>query len=77
MTRKTLLLASKANLTAGSDAQAAFRNAEVVHAMGMLDALVERWSQHHREGLGLQAEASDRAGAILAFTKFFRMFLQT
>ena len=77
MTRKTLLLASKANLTAGGDAQAAFRNAEVVHAMGMLGALVERWSRHHRAGVGLQARASDRAGAILAFTKFFRMFLQT
>ncbi len=77
MTRKTLLEASKANLTAGSGAQAAFRNVEVVHAMGMLEALVERWSRHHRAGIRLQARASDRAGAILASTKFFRMFLQT
>ncbi len=77
MTRKTLLAASKANMTAGNSAGAAFRNIEVVHAMGMLEAMVGRWSQHHREVLGLQAEASDRAGAIIAFTKFFRMFLQT
>ena len=76
MTRKTLLEASKANIAAANNAQAAFRNAEVVQAMGMLEALVERWGKHHREVLGLQARASDRAGAIIAFTKFFRMFLQ-
>jgi ATP-binding cassette, subfamily C, bacterial len=77
MTRKTLLAASKANMTAGNSAGAAFRNIEVVHAMGMLEAMVGRWGQHHRDVLGLQAQASDRAGAIIAFTKFFRMFLQT
>ena len=76
MTRKTLLEASKANIAAANNAQAAFRNAEVVQAMGMLEALVERWGKHHREVLGFQARASDRAGAIIAFTKFFRMFLQ-
>jgi ATP-binding cassette subfamily C protein len=77
MTRKKLLEASKASMTAANDAQAAFRNTEVVHAMGMLEALVERWSKHHREVLRLQARASDRAGAIIASTKFFRVFLQT
>ena len=77
MTRKTLLAASKANMTAGNSAGAAFRNIEVVHAMGMLEAMVGRWDKHHREVLGLQAQASDRAGAIVASTKFFRMFLQT
>ena len=77
MTRKKLLEASKASMTAANNAQAAFRNTEVVHAMGMLEALVERWSKHHREVLQLQARASDRAGAIIASTKFFRMFLQT
>jgi len=77
MTRKTLLAASKANMTAGNSAGAAFRNIEVVHAMGMLEAMVGRWDRHHREVLGLQAQASDRAGAIIASTKFFRMFLQT
>jgi ATP-binding cassette, subfamily C, bacterial len=76
MTRKTLLEASKANIAAANNAQAAFRNAEVVQAMGMLEALVERWGKHHREVLWFQARASDRAGAIIAFTKFFRMFLQ-
>jgi len=77
MTRKILLAASKAGMAAGQHSQATFRNAEVVHAMGMLDALIGRWSQHHDDVLALQAKASDRAGAIIAFTKFFRMSLQT
>jgi ATP-binding cassette, subfamily C, bacterial len=76
-TRGTLLAASKSNMMAGQSAQATFRNNEVVQAMGMLDALVDRWGLHHATVLALQAKASDRAGAIVAFTKFFRMFLQT
>jgi ATP-binding cassette subfamily C protein len=76
-TRKTLLAASKASMAAGQNAQATFRNSEVVHAMGMLESLIGRWNVHHAEMLGLQAKASDRAGAVVAFTKFFRMFLQT
>jgi ATP-binding cassette subfamily C protein len=76
-TRSMLLAASKANMAAGQSAQSTFRNAEAVQAMGMLDALVGCWSRHHGEALALQAKASDRAATIIAFTKFFRMFLQT
>lgn len=77
VTRNTLLAASKASMTAGQSAQSTFRNTEVVQAMGMIDALIGRWGRHHSEVLALQARASDRAGAIVAFTKFFRMLLQT
>ena len=77
MTRKTLSEASKANMVAAQRALAAFRNIEVVQAMGMLEAMVNRWGLNHRNVLELQARASDNAGAIIAFTKFFRMFLQT
>ena len=51
MTRRTLQEASKASMLATQKAQATFRNAEVVHAMGMLEALVERWGLHHRKAL--------------------------
>ena len=77
MTRRTLQEPSKASMLATQKAQATFRNAGVVHAMGMLEALVERWGLHHRKALELQARASDHAGAIIAFTKFFRILLQT
>src|SRR5579871_1277582 len=76
-TRRTLQEASKASMLANHKAMATFRNAEVVQAMGMLEALAERWGFHHRTALELQARASDKAGAIVAFTKFFRILLQT
>jgi ATP-binding cassette subfamily C protein len=76
-TRATLYEASRASMLATQQAQATFRNAEVVQAMGMLDALTGRWGALHGEVLRLQARASDNAGAILAFTKFFRVLLQT
>jgi ATP-binding cassette, subfamily C, bacterial len=76
-TRATLNEASKASMLATQEAQATFRNAEVVQAMGMLEALTGRWAGRHSQVLRLQARASDNAGAIIAFTKFFRVLLQT
>jgi ATP-binding cassette subfamily C protein len=77
MTKKRLEAAGRASLLANQSAQAMFRNTEALQAMGMLGALKQRWSKHHDTTLGLQASASDRAGVIVASTKFFRMFLQT
>ncbi len=76
-TRKGLESASRASMAANQNAQAMFRNTEAIHAMGMLGALRQMWSKHHNAALELQASASDRAGIIVASTKFFRMFLQT
>jgi ATP-binding cassette subfamily C protein len=77
VTRRTLNAASAAAAAATLRAQATYRNAEVVQAMGMIGTLTDRWEDRHSEVLTLQARASDRAAAIIAFTKFFRMFLQT
>jgi len=77
LTKKQLNLASQAGMQASQSAQATFRNGEVLHAMGMLGALRSKWTKHHEEVLGWQAVASDRAGVIVASTKFFRLFLQT
>jgi ATP-binding cassette subfamily C protein len=77
VTKKPLSDASKAGIKANLGAQATFRNGEVLQAMGMLDALRSRWTEDHRAVLSRQAEASDRAGQIVAATKFFRLFLQT
>jgi PrtD family type I secretion system ABC transporter len=52
------------------------RNAEVVHAMGMLDALTERWSHFHHYGVAWQAIASDRIAILHSIAKFVRMALQ-
>ncbi|MGT2479223.1 type I secretion system permease/ATPase (plasmid) [Methylobacterium oryzae CBMB20] len=76
-TRRTLDAASQASREAGQDAAAAFRNGEVLQAMGMVASMRGRWERRHDDVLLLQARASDRAGLILAATKFVRMLLQT
>jgi ATP-binding cassette subfamily C protein len=76
LTRKGLRAASLNSIVASSYASATFRNSEVLHAMGMLPGLRERWLKRQDEGLQLQAAASDRAGHLIAASKFIRAFLQ-
>nr|WP_294523210.1 type I secretion system permease/ATPase [uncultured Rhodopila sp.] len=77
LTKHGLTEASIANVRAAQRANAIFRNAEVLQAMGMLDALQITWSGVHQQHLGWQANASDRASVLISATKFFRLFLQT
>jgi ATP-binding cassette, subfamily C, type I secretion system permease/ATPase len=64
-------------LTKGyQNAEAAFRNAEVIDGMGMAPALIRRWNTLNTDVLQLQQGASDTAGLINACTKSLRMFLQ-
>ncbi len=76
-TKKSLNAASRAATTANQTAQSMSRNTEVLQAMGMLRAIKTSWTQQHGSTLTLQALASDRAGVIVAGTKFFRIFMQT
>jgi len=76
LTRKHLMAATSSGIAANSYAAATFRNAEVLHAMGMLPGLRDRWLTRQDEGLGMQAAASDRAGHLVAASKFLRVFLQ-
>ncbi|PSO24162.1 type I secretion system permease/ATPase [Bradyrhizobium sp. MOS002] len=76
LTRNELKEASRSSVVANSYASATFRNADVLYAMGMLRGLRERWSERHEQGLQLQAKASDRAGILVAISKFVRAFLQ-
>jgi ATP-binding cassette, subfamily C, bacterial len=76
VTRAQLKTASLNAIVASTYASATFRNAEVLHAMGMLRGLRERWLTKQDQGLHLQAAASDRAGYLIAASKFTRAFLQ-
>lgn len=76
-TKRELNAATMANARASQSANAVFRNTEVLQAMGMVEPLKRMWLTEHNSVLAAQATASDRAGAIIAFTKFFRVFLQT
>ena len=64
-------------LTKGyQNADAAFRNAEVIDGMGMAHAIIRRWNDLNIHVLRLQQDASDTAGLINACSKSMRMFLQ-
>jgi PrtD family type I secretion system ABC transporter len=75
-TRGPLMRAGMEMSASTQFAELSARNADVVHAMGMLPGLQALWRKRHDTGLRLQAEASDRAGEIAATAKFVRIFLQ-
>ena len=76
-TRAPLNAASKIQLKQMEYADAAVRNAEVVESMGMLPAIVRRWSKENDTVMALQTLASRRASGVSSVTKFFRQALQT
>ena len=53
------------------------RNAEVVHAMGMLPDLMARWKDKQQRLIMLQAVASEKAGLIAASSKTYRITVQS
>ena len=78
--RQTLAPLAKANemsVAAHHSADDMLRNAEAVRAMGMMPALFGRWQQAQNKLLGLQAMASDRAGAYSALTKFTQTLMSS
>ena len=76
MTRKYLKEASVSSINANQYVSTTLRNAEVVHALGMMGAVSRRWSVLHDKAIGLQAKASDRGGVLIALSKFTRVVLQ-
>jgi PrtD family type I secretion system ABC transporter len=76
-TRKALKDSGTVSFQATAFADASLRNAEVLHAMGMVPAMQARWQMRHQAALALQSQAADRAGMLLAVSKFFRLFLQS
>ena len=76
-TRSILDQATKANISANNQAVTTFRNAEVLQAMGMVKHLRQRWVNHRGAALGWQGLATDRGSALMAATKFNRMFMQS
>jgi len=61
-----------ANITARN-----LRNAEVVHALGMLPDLLLRWQEKQQKLIMLQAVASEKAGLIAALSKTYRLTIQS
>src|SRR5262249_957226 len=53
------------------------RNAQVVKAMGMLPALLRRWSEDRNLAVERQQLTNDRSAAMVATTRFLRLFMQS
>jgi PrtD family type I secretion system ABC transporter len=75
-TRKVSLSANKAQIEAIRLADAAIRNAEVVHAMGMLSVMTARWATLNRAVINGLRRGGEVGGAVVAITKFVRFFVQ-
>jgi ATP-binding cassette subfamily C exporter for protease/lipase len=76
-TRQPLAEANTMAIASSTLATNNLRNAEVIESMGMLPNLMGRWFKIHSRFLNLQADASQKAGAISAVTKFFQTSLQS
>ena len=59
-----------------NNAAASVRNAEIIHALGMIGTLKNLWQKSHDQTISYQVKASDRAALIMATSKFVRMSLQ-
>ena len=71
---------NRANLAASKThqrAEAALRNAEVIRAMGMGEGVLRLWRRDSAGAQEAQRAAGTRGGLILAFSKFFRLLVQT
>ncbi len=68
--------AARCSIRAMQRAEAAIRNADVVHALGMRADFIRRWSALNEEALALQLKAGDRNAILLGFSKFLRMLVQ-
>lgn len=75
-TRRILRDATTQGIGATRFVDSSLRNVEAVEAMGMLGGVYARWQHKRWHSLEYQAQASDRAGAIMAGLKFVRVCLQ-
>lgn len=77
LTHKPLAEAGQLSMQATQQAAANLRNAEVIEAMGMLDAVRQRWLDQHQGFLARQNLASERMAVVSAWSKGVRMTLQS
>ncbi|WP_432414790.1 type I secretion system permease/ATPase [Chromohalobacter israelensis] len=76
-TKGLLAEANSENIKAQDLANSNLRNAEVLHAMGMLPGIMGRWATKHHHFLAKQSQASDRAGLLSNISKVLRMMFQS
>ena len=76
-TRKLQSQAAGDHQHAAQTLESQLRNAEAAQAMGMQQALCERWNRAHAASLQAQTEAADRTGLWSSLSKTLRLLLQS
>lgn len=76
-TQPPLLEANRSAIAAQQYAEGTLRNAEVIHSMGMLHNIHTHWLEKQRTFLGLQAKASESAGAYQAAGKAWQQVISS
>jgi len=77
LTREPNKVATAQAATRSQLAETSRRNAEVLAAMGMARRMQAHWQDANAKYMASQQQASDRAGGLRAFSRAFRMMLQS
>lgn len=77
LTHKKVADASAKSAQSHALAEAARHAAEVIYAQGMQETITKRWKQSRDSGLKASIASSDFTGVFTAFTKSFRLLLQS
>ncbi|MBN9486083.1 MAG: type I secretion system permease/ATPase [Alphaproteobacteria bacterium] len=77
MVRAPLAEANTAAALSYGFTETSLRNAEVVRAMGMTEALLQRWARDRNHMLERQVAASDRAATLQSVIRFLRLSMQS
>lgn len=77
LTRKPIQESNVHYQRANAFLQGNVRNAQVIEAMGMRDAVRAHWFEHYGKMLALQTEASRKAGTLQAVSKAIRITAQS
>jgi ATP-binding cassette subfamily C protein EexD len=76
-TKEPLAEANSLSIQSNQAVTTQLRSVELLHAMGMLHALRERWLGKHLKFLARQSDASDKAAIWANLSKSLRMFFQS
>lgn len=69
--------ASTLAVRSGNSANNMLRNAEVMHAMGMMSSMRSRWYRDHGESLRIQGDVNAKSSVITAITQFVSTVMQS
>jgi len=74
--RSALGRAGRFSIAATQSVESVLRNAEVIQALGMLPALLERYNETNAQALDAQRQAGDRGAALIGLSKSLRLLAQ-